>query len=231
MNWYFAVALCFLTAPRDTHQCTTECVPINEVQTRCKAAAFDECGNHVRAADYLPSEPEKCFLYRGGADDPSQKTLQYSIDRCNEWGTAFSFSCTLTTPLNATKMKEYLDNYIYVDAMKIWVGCTQTDTSSEPAGGWVWQTALPPGSTIPATTIPWALKKGSTPQQPDNNGGNATQCVYAGGDGIQDENVESFQSEINSVHCTSNKFEYDCNNHKEASYMQYNSTANHNNTK
>uniref|UniRef100_A0A914XF84 Uncharacterized protein n=1 Tax=Plectus sambesii TaxID=2011161 RepID=A0A914XF84_9BILA len=206
MNWYIVVVVCFLIAPKVTHQCTIDCVPINEVQTRCKRAALDECGNPTDLlAQYYPSEPEKCFLYTSGADDPPQKTLQYSIDKCNEWGTAFSFSCTLSTPMNATKMKEYRDNEIYVDSMKIWVGCTQTDTSSEPAGGWVWQTALPPGSTIPATTIPWAPKNGIIPAQPDNNGGNATQCVYAGSDGIQDENVESFQSEINSVQCECGK--------------------------
>jgi hypothetical protein len=85
--------------------------------------------------------------------------------------------------------------------MICWAGCYQTDELNEPAGDWVYPRA--DGSTYPATSIPWAKKTSTTPAQPDNNGGNADQCVYGGSGnaGFNDENVIAYQNQINTIAC------------------------------
>uniref|UniRef100_A0A914WRP1 Apple domain-containing protein n=1 Tax=Plectus sambesii TaxID=2011161 RepID=A0A914WRP1_9BILA len=206
MNWYIAASLFFLI----TNQCSFGgCVPVSEVQRRCikSVETAQHLANKFYDGEYLTykiydGEPEKCFLYFPDVywNDGRSQTLKYAIDSCNDWGTEFLFSCTLTTPKDKAKIQEYLHNEIYRDYYNLWVGCSKTDTSSEPAG-WVWQTPFPLGSTVPATTIPWQPKNGSIPQQPDNNGGNANQCVYAGGVGIQDENADDFMPMISEILC------------------------------
>ena len=84
--------------------------------------------------------------------------------------------------------------------MVCWAGCSKPTSTNVTTEGWVWESE--PGKTVPALSIPWAPKNGWNPAQPDNNGGDANQCVYEGNNGgLSDENADSFANQINIVQC------------------------------